>query len=140
MKILTKHELSKFGKRAALVDTSLLLLIGEGVDVFEQLKDFGAVCVVPSSVLEELKRLAAERSKRGRSARLALSLIEKNCFLITDRIAKRADDDIVELALKYGLSVATADMGLRRRLLRKVPTIYYREAQRRLYSEDFFAY
>lgn len=140
MKELRNEDLKRLKRRLVLVDTSLLMLLGEGINVLEQLMDLGAICVVPISVLEELKKLASRGGPRGRKADLVLRVIENDCMLLRERLAKHTDDDIVALALKYGLAVATADVELRRRILRKVPTLYYRESQRRVFSEDFFPY
>ncbi|UXD21402.1 SSU processome protein Utp24 [Ignicoccus pacificus DSM 13166] len=126
-------------RRYVLVDTSILLLLGEGIDVIDQLESFGCKCVVTRSVLRELEKHEKNGGKRGRSARLAKRIIEQRCFILeTDLNYKRADDELCEIALRYGVPVATADMGLRRRLLRKVPTFYYRESQRRVMSDDYW--
>ncbi len=138
MKKLEPKDLERMRGRIALVDTSLLMLLADGIDVLDQLESRGAICVVPKSVLEELKRHASSPGRKGRAAKLVLSIIENRCYLLDERIEKHTDDDIVALALKYKLAVATADKGLRRRLLRKVPTLYLREGQRRIFSEDFF--
>jgi len=140
LKELRNEDLERLKRRLVLVDTSLLMLLGEGVNVLEQLMDFGAICLIPMSVLEELKKLASQGRPRGRKAKLALRIIENECVLLKERLAKHTDDDIVALALKYGLAVATADVELRRRVLRKVPTLYFRKSQRRVFSEDFFPY
>jgi len=133
-------EVERLKDRIVLVDTSLLLFLGEGIDVVDQIEELGGICVVPVSVIEELEKLASLAGKRSASARLALNVVKKRCRLLPIRYAKHADDDIIAIALKHRIAVATADKGLRRRLLRKVPTLYLREGQRRVYSEDFFAY
>ncbi|ABU81230.1 PIN domain-containing protein [Ignicoccus hospitalis] len=140
MRVLDERELERLKRRLVIADTSVLLLIAEGIDVIGQIEEMGGLCAVTPSVLRELERISEEQSKRGRAARLVLPIVLEQCPILNANLERRTDDDIVSIALRYGLAVATADKGLRRRLLRKVPTIYYREAQRRLYSEDFFAY
>ncbi len=139
MKVIEVEELSKEPKRYVLVDTSILLLLGEGVAVLEQLEEYGCKCVVTKSVIKELEKHASKPGKKGRNAKLSLKIAEMKCLLLNyDKEFKRADDELVEIALKYGVPVATADLGLRRRLLRKVPTFYYRESQRRVMSDDYW--
>ncbi len=126
-------------ERIALFDTSALMLYIEGIDSIEQVESMGLKCAVLDKVVEELKRLSEEATKRGRAARLALSIIKSKCLVIKYLGKKKhTDDAIVEVALEKGIPVVTADRGLRRRLLRKVPTIYYRESQRRFLSDDYF--
>ena len=126
-------------KRYALVDTSVLMLYANGVDVIGQLEEMGLKCLVLDKVIKELEKLTLEGGKRGKAAKLALSIASKRCKILEyNGVNKHTDDAIVEVALKYALPVVTADMGLRKRLLRRVPTIYYRESQNRLMSEDYF--
>jgi rRNA-processing protein FCF1 len=90
-------------------------------------------------VLEELKRHAGGGGKKGRAARLALRVVEEKCLMLKDGLPyRRADDELVELSLRYGVPVATADLKLRKRLLRRSPTFYYRESQRRIMSDDYW--
>ena len=126
-------------ERIALFDTSALMLYIEGIDPIGQVESMGLKCAVLDKVIRELERLSKETGKRGKAARLALSIVKSKCIIIKYfGNKKHTDDAIVEVALERGIPVVTADRGLRRRLLRKVPTIYYRESQRRFLSEDYF--
>ena len=126
-------------ERIALFDTSALMLYIEGVDPIGQVERMGLKCAVLDKVIEELERLSKETGKRGKAARLALSIAKSKCLVLKYSGNKRhTDDAIVEVALEKCIPVVTADSGLRRRLLRKVPTIYYRESQTRFMSEDYF--
>ena len=139
MKRLSVEELVRRPKRYALVDTSILLLLAEGVSALDQLEESGCRCVITPKVLEELQRHVRRGGKRGRAARLALEVIGNRCyFLEVDSNAKRADDELVEISTRYRVPVATADLKLRKKLLRRVPTFYYRENQRRIVSDDYY--
>ncbi len=84
------------------------------------------------SVIKELEKHASSVGKKRLAARWALDVIENVCYVLEMETERRADDEIVKAALTYRLPVATADVELRRRVLRKVPTIYFRESQNRL--------
>ncbi len=88
--------------------------------------------MVTPSVLFELEKHTKGLGKKRIASRWALEMVKHECVLLEIEPKKRADDEIVECALNYRLPVATADVELRRRVLRKVPTIYYRESERRL--------
>lgn len=80
--------------------------------------------LVPSSVLEELDRLAATK----RVARAARLLAER--FEVVD-VPGRGDDALVEAARARGAVVVTNDRRLRRRLREAgLPVIYLRERSR----------
>ena len=115
-----------------LVDTSILMLINKGIDVISFLKEEGCKCLVTPSVLLELEKHARSVGKKRVAAKWALEVVKRECSVLDVERKKRADDEIVESALRFHLPVATADVGLRRKVLRKVPTIYYRESQHRL--------
>ncbi len=125
--------------RVALFDTSALMLYLEGIDVIEQVEKMGLKCAILDKVFEELKKLSEEPGKKGKAARLALDIVRSKCITMKYQGRKKhTDDAIVETAIKMRIPVVTADMELRRRLLRRVPTIYYRESQRRFMSDDYF--
>lgn len=64
---------------------------------------------IPSSVLDELKRL----STTNVNAKLALVLVKSFKILPVD---KQGDDGVIEAAIRYGGSVLTNDWALRKRL------------------------
>ncbi|NPA05036.1 MAG: 30S processome protein Utp24 [Crenarchaeota archaeon] len=122
-------------------DTSILLLIYEGVDVFtevEELLETRPVCILLTPVLRELERLAssAKPFRRRAAARLALQVVRRRCRVV-DYPGELADDAIVEYVRANPEAIAaTADMGLRRRLMELgIPTIYYREERHGLEAE-----
>ncbi len=122
--------------RRAVYDTSALMLLAEGVRVFddvEELLEAKPECIVLKPVLEELEKHASSRSvRKRRAARLALSIVEKRCRIVDFGAGMLADDAIVEYVLRDGEAIAvTADTGLHRRLLRLgIPHVYYREERR----------
>ncbi|AEM39430.1 hypothetical protein Pyrfu_1573 [Pyrolobus fumarii 1A] len=122
----------------AVYDTSALMLLAEGVPVFELVEEvLGAKprCVVLPQVLEELERHASSRSVRKRvAARLAIQIVSKRgCVTPNFRAGRLADDAIVEYVRRNIHAIAvTADTGLHRRLLQLgIPHLYYREEGRR---------
>ena len=139
MEAISLEEVLTTPRRFVIVDTSLLLLLAEGVAVIDQLEEWGYTCLVTPTVLKELKRLSGSKGKKGKASLLALKIVEKKCKLLEVGGEYRwADDEIAEISLRYGLPVATADRGLRRRLRGRVPTLYYRESQRRVERDDSF--
>ena len=122
--------------RRAVYDTSALMLLAEGIHVFddvEALLEARPECIVLRPILEELKKHSQSRSvRKRRAARLALSIIERRCHLVEFGSGMLADDAIVEYVLRDQEAIpVTADTGLHRRLLRLgIPHIYYREEKR----------
>jgi len=139
MQEVNLEEVINSPRRFVLVDTSLLLLMIEGIPVLQQLEEMGYSCLVTPLVIKELTKLSKSNDKRGRASRFALRVVERKCNLIvTQGNYKLADDEIVEIVSRYGIPVATADKGLRRRVRGRVPTLYYRESQRRIEVDDNF--
>ncbi len=122
-------------------DTSILLLIYDGVDVFtevEELLEAKPQCILLAPVLRELERLSrsAKPFRRRAAARLALQVALRRCRVV-DYPGDVADDAIVEYVSRNPEAVAaTADMGLLRRLrMLGIPSIYYREERHGLEAE-----
>ena len=138
MKEIDEAELANRPQRYVLVDTSLLMLMIEGVAVLDQLEEFGKKCVVTTSVLKELERHLSKGGRKARAARLALEIVKRKCFHLPTRGSKIADEEIKEIALEYRVAVATADIRMRKGLLRRIPTFYYRESQARVEYDSFF--
>jgi len=126
-------------KRVAF-DTSVLLLLYEGVPVFEEAAELllsNPDCVVPKQVVEELERLAAASGlHRRKAARLALMAVQRYCE-VRKIDGDTADDALIALAtMDPELIVATADRELRRRLRELgLPSIYYRRSRHGLMLE-----
>nr|WP_070807793.1 PIN domain-containing protein [Pyrodictium occultum] len=132
------------GKRLKRViyDTSMLMLLYEGVPVFEESASLllsNPECVVPRQVLEELERIASGPGPihRRRAARLAIEALRRESCRVVDTSAESADEAILALALSdQEAIVATADNELRRRLREKgLPNIYYRRSRHGLMLE-----
>ncbi|BEP18622.1 hypothetical protein PYJP_19740 [Pyrofollis japonicus] len=128
--------------RRIILDTSALMLLYDGVQVFEEAEELllsKPECIVPKPVIEELERIASAKDKtlhQRRAARLALQVMEKKGCKIVD-VGQSADDAIIELAraLKDAV-VVTADNELRRRLRELgLPNIYYRKSRHGLMLE-----
>ncbi len=124
--------------RKAVYDTSALMLLADGVQVFDMVEELlGArpQCILLPQVREELEKHAASRSAKKRmAARLALRVVrEKGCIEPDFRVEGIADDAIVEYVRRNPDAIAvTADRGLHRRLLAMgIPHLYYREEGRR---------
>ncbi len=119
-----------------LLDTSVLLLLYEGIDVFERISDaLLTKCkyVTLSSVVEELMRLSqVSHGRKGRAARLALTAIPKHVEVIDVVSRGSADEDIINYVNKYRyIYVATADRGLKERLMGMgIKVIFYRRSKR----------
>ncbi len=93
-------------RKYVIVDTNVLLMVYEGIDVFERIEDLvGTKCkfIVPNSVIDELIRLSLRPGPKGKAARLAIQYIRlkgENVMIISS-IGKRrfteADEEILEL-------------------------------------------
>ena len=138
MKEVTIDELKAKPKSYVLVDTSILMLLNEKPDLLEDLLSLGLRCVITTTVLKELEKYVSKVGRKGNAAKLALKVVESSCYFLKTQGRKWADEEIVEIALRYSVPVATADLELRRKLLRKVPTFYYRKSQRKLESDDYY--
>ncbi len=106
-----------------LVDTNVLLMIYEGIDVFESIEELiGGKCtfLVPHSVINELMKLSIKTGPRGRAARVALQYLslrgsQVRIIKVGSESYSRADDEILRL-VKEGLHdvvVATNDEELK---------------------------
>lgn len=129
-------------KKRVILDTSILLLLYDGVDVFGDIRsvlEANPECIVPRHVVNELEKLISSKSiHKRKAAQLALSIVEKQCRIVDVESVDKTDDAIIKLVLSDRDSiVATADNELRRRLreLGK-PNIYYRRSRRSLMLES----
>ncbi|ALU12504.1 hypothetical protein EYM_04585 [Ignicoccus islandicus DSM 13165] len=138
MKEISVRDIESSPRSYVLVDTSVLMLIEERANVLEDLTSRGLKCVVTTTVLRELEKLSKMGGRKGLAARLALKVVQSSCYVLPTEGRKWADEELVDIALRYSVPVATADLELRRKLLRKVPTFYYRKTQRRMESDDYF--
>ncbi len=118
--------------RRVVYDTSILMLLYDGIPVFEEAErvlETLPECIVPSKVVDELKRLASTGGvRKKRAARLALQLIERKGCRVVDVPGDTGDDAVIAYVLEDCEAIpATADRELRRRLREKgLPHIYYK--------------
>ncbi len=110
-----------------ILDTNALMVPEQfGVEIFAELQRLGYVqCLVPSSVLAELRILAA-RADKGKdkvAARVALGLANR-CSTVGHADVD-ADLAVEELALSEGAAVFTNDKPLKKRLFSKGITVIY---------------
>lgn len=108
-----------------LLDTSVFLLIYDGIDIFEKINEaLLAECEFLTlwNIIDELLSLATRNhGRRGRAARLALNIISKKVKIINTDLKGRTDDIIIKFAeSKRNIYVATADIELKNRLIQKV--------------------
>ncbi len=130
-------------KKPLILDSSLLIAMAEkrnlSLDrVFEDvLCDFKLATT--ASVVEELREMASGKGSRALKARVALTIAGK--LKIFDSISKDADTDVIEVAAKLGGVVATCDLELRRKAMRKrVPTLYLRGGKRLMIDNTLGSY
>ncbi len=122
-------------------DTSVLMLLYDGVDVFEEAANAllsRPECVVTSRTVEELRRLASSRSARKRrAALLALREIERRGCRVVDSPGGTSDDAILAYLARDPCAVAaTADRELRRRIREMgLPHLFYKHDRRGLVLE-----
>ena len=105
--------------RAVAFDSSFLMAVMERPtpwkeDIQQMLGAFTPVVLY--SVRDELSRLASKGDKKGRSAALALELIERGAFSLEPDGKGKPDDEIVSFALREGAAAATIDTDLAARL------------------------
>ncbi|MDJ0271550.1 MAG: hypothetical protein QXN23_04920 [Candidatus Caldarchaeum sp.] len=102
-----------------LVDSSFLLFCADrGVDylsVIENKLGERLELVAPSSVVEELRRLAAKSGRKSSLARVALKIL-KNAEHLPGKPGEKVDDVLLQLVRETGYPVLTVDARLMRRL------------------------
>ena len=124
-------------KPLIILDTNMLMLIAEGVNVFEQIEEKLAIkprYIVLKPVMKELEKLASS-GKPGiaRKALFAKQIAEKYCEIVDVEKEGNVDDIILEYAREHNAAVATNDRELRRKLREKgIPEIYIREESMRI--------
>lgn len=106
-------------KACVILDTNILIYsASKPLNIESELRGLGfSRILVPSFVLDELESIGGSKDKRGKFARLALE-IAKNFLNVDAAVEGRdVDDKVLHLAKSEGCAVATADAGLRRRLV-----------------------
>jgi len=113
------------GECKVLLDTSVLLLVYDGVDPIESIDDaLSTKCdyYVPDIVIDELIKLASKNiGIKSRAARLALQYMRgKVKVMITDKRYRTADEFIKKYVMSDpSIIVATTDDELKRELKSK---------------------
>ncbi|OYT37940.1 MAG: 30S processome protein Utp24 [Desulfurococcales archaeon ex4484_58] len=124
---------------AILLDTNMLLLIADGINVFEQIEEKLAIkpeYIVLKPVIKELEKLiASNKPSIKRKALFALRIVREYCREADVEVNpnETVDDTLIKYAKKHGAAVATNDKELRRRLREEgIPEIYIREESMRI--------
>jgi rRNA-processing protein FCF1 len=121
-----------------ILDTNALMVPEQfGVEIFSELERLGYTeCLVPASVLAELRALAST-AKRGNdkvAARVALGLAER-CRVLGEA-GLNADVAIERLALDEKAAVFTNDRALKKRLSSNGITVIYLRQERYLEAAE----
>jgi rRNA-processing protein FCF1 len=121
-----------------ILDTNALMVPEQfGVEIFSELERLGYTeCLVPASVLAELRALAstAKRGKDKVAARVALVLAER-CRVLGEA-GIDADTAIERLALDEKAAVFTNDRALKKRLSSNGITVIYLRQERYLEAAE----
>ncbi len=121
-----------------LLDTNMLMLIADGINIFEQVEEKLAIkpqYIILKPVLKELEKLAnSDKPSIKRKALFALRIVRKYCEIVdVEDYSKDVDEILIEYAQKHNAAVATNDRELRRKLRAKgIPEIYLREESMRI--------
>jgi len=113
-----------------IADTSFLMVPSLfGVDIVRELDrliERPHELVIPSPVIQELRRISEQgKPKERTAARIGLILAKRGKVI---KVGGAADQAILRLALKKRCAVGTTDAALRKELRRRgVPVIYLRE-------------
>jgi len=123
----------KRGTTVILDSNFLFIPLKFGVDIFEELQRLtgGLVrCVVPSPVVEELRRLRRDaKPSLRKEIDFALTLAERcEKVDVPAEAGEAVDDALIHLAKRWRCPVATNDAELRRKLRAEgIPVIYLRQ-------------
>jgi rRNA-processing protein FCF1 len=126
-------------KPRIVLDTNMLLLIADGINIFEQIEEqllAKPEYIVLKPIIKELEKLAIKgKPLLRRKARLALEIAGRYCKIIDvkEKPGEKVDDIILRYAKENNAAVATNDKELRKRLRRNgIPEIYLREESMRI--------
>ncbi len=113
-------------------DTSFLLALVEK-RLFDQLieKYFPFKLLIPESVLKELDKISRSGGRRMKVAVLKKVMeIEQRYFETVPSKVRRADEDVINIALDINGIVATADREVRRKASEKgLKTLFIRDSE-----------
>lgn len=99
--------------KKAILDTNFILTcVKQKIDFFHELELNGISIIIPSQVIEELKKISGSKKKLHfrEDAKLALKIMQKNKFDIIEFEEKYVDKGIINFAKKNKeIMVATLD-------------------------------
>ncbi|MDH5440097.1 MAG: hypothetical protein OEZ48_10980 [Candidatus Bathyarchaeota archaeon] len=111
------------------------------IDILEELKNLVGKLepVVLSSTIEELEKLATEKTEKTRRQALSALRLTERCTVVNVEIGptESYDDVIVRKAKEWNCSVATNDRELRRRLRVELISVIYLRQKKRLELEGY---
>ncbi|HID27599.1 MAG TPA: DNA-binding protein [Methanosarcinales archaeon] len=107
---------------SVIIDTNgLMIPVQFNVDIFSELHRLGYnEFIVPSAVVQELKRLLHKHEIKGKdkiAVKVALSLLDRCKILSTKNI--KTDEVILKIAKKYKSAVLTNDINLKKKLIKE---------------------
>jgi len=106
--------------KQAILDTNFILTcVKQKIDFFKEIPEMGWEILIPTQVIEEIKRVANSTKKlRFRDdARLAQVILEKNKFKEIDIRGKYVDRGLIKYATEHPrLIVATLDKEIKDKL------------------------
>ena len=140
---------SRVRKCCVIIDTNILLLLADGLNVFEQIDELlltKCEYIIPSIVIGEINKIASSgKNKLKRKALASLQLLERLKEKYAIRIVEintigfSVDDTLIDLAVSMGCYIASNDRGLRAKARRRsIPEIYYREEKGMLEASKEF--
>ena len=101
-----------------------------GLERLDEILEEQFECFILSSSIEELKKIAREKGKAGKFARLVLEIIKNKKVKVIEVEGKSTDEAFLSLADKNTI-IATNDSKLRKKLKEMgVKTIYLRGRKR----------
>ncbi|HHH77608.1 MAG: hypothetical protein J7L93_02105 [Thermoplasmata archaeon] len=124
--------------RAVVLDTNALMIpYQSGINIEKEITRLLGICriIVPSSVIEEMEKLANEDGGTGRAAKLGLSIINKRGFRIMET-ENKGDDGVLETALKMESAIVTNDRELQKRAKEMNLPIIYPRGENRLEMDE----
>lgn len=121
--ILPVRKTRRMDQKSVILDANVVLTPYQfHFDIFRELDDLlepPYKLLIPTCVINEVKKLSKGRGKEAMAARFALKLIDVNCEsgkLSKIKGSAPADDWIVDYSSKNGAIVCTNDVGLKERL------------------------
>lgn len=117
-----------------IIDTNALMIPAKfKVDIFSELGRLGyEELLVPTAVVEELKKISTEARREDKVAANVASSLLSRCKVV--EVDGFADDVILRLAKEEGAAVFTSDIELKRRAINEGLTVVYLRQKKHLVS------